>query len=413
MKNISDHIVMVSVSDLKEYKRNNKKHPKDQIDKIKRSIESFGFRNPLLIDSKSEIIAGHGRLKAAMELDMKELPCIVIDDLTEDEVKALRIMDNKSTESEFDFEMLKEEFSSLDTSGFDLDLTGFNFDEISDIMGKKTEIEEDLVEVGAYERAKNKSKIQLGDIFQIGNHRLMCGDSTKDSSLKQLLQDSKIDSLISSLPHKVDQKLENQFLNNLDKGARVQVDIENDSISNYRELFKSFLEIIPFSEYNTIYVSISGKEVLNLGLAFNDVGIYKSCELVWVKNNHVLGRQDYNSKHELVLYGWKGKHKFYGDFSTTVLNFDKPLKSELHPTMKPVALIAKLIQDGTEEGMRVYDAFAGSGPTLLACEQTNRVCFSMELDPVYCQVIIDRMHKYNPQLEIKCLNREFNPLEEK
>ena len=218
---------------------------------------------------------------------------------------------------------------------------------------------------------------------------------------------------MSSLPRMEDQKQENQFLNNLDKGARVQVDIENDSISNYREFFKSFLEIIPFADYNTIYVSISGKEVLNLELAFNDLEIYKSCELVWVKNNHVLGRQDYNSKHELVLYGWKGKHKFYGDFSTTVLNFDKPLKSELHPTMKPVALIAKLIQDGTKEGMNVYDAFGGSGSTMVACEQLNRKCYMMELDPVYCQVIIDRMHKYNAQLEIKCLNRDFNPLEYK
>ena len=403
----------ISIEALKEYHKNNKTHPEEQIEKIKKSIEAFGFRQPILVDKENTIIAGHGRVLAAKELNLKEVPCIKVEDLSPEQVRAFRIADNKVAESEFDLDALKFEFEGLDKAGFDLDLTGFNFDEISDIMKEEQEIEEDVVEVGAYERAKNKSKIKEGDIFQIGRHRLMCGDSTNISYLNQLLEDSKIDSLMSSLPRMEDQKQENQFLNNLDEGARVQVDIENDSISNYREFFKSFLEIIPFADYNTIYVSISGKEVLNLELAFNDLEIYKSCELVWVKNNHVLGRQDYNSKHELVLYGWKGKHKFYGDFSTTVLNFDKPLKSELHPTMKPVALIAKLIQDGTKEGMNVYDAFGGSGSTMVACEQLNRKCYMMELDPVYCQVIIDRMHKYNPQLEIKCLNRDFNPLEYK
>lgn len=182
----------------------------------------------------------------------------------------------------------------------------------------------------------------------------------------------------------------------MDNGKRIQKDIENDNINNYEEFFTKFLgNIIPhFNDYNTFYIFMSGKELHNLRLAVENNDCKCGDYLIWVKNNHVLGRKDYNSKHEFCLYGWYGKHKFYGDFSTTVLCFDKPLKNDLHPTMKPIELLAKLIKDGSPVGGNILDVFGGSGSTLIACEQTNRNCYMMELDPNYCQVIIDRWEEF-------------------
>jgi len=209
--------------------------------------------------------------------------------------------------------------------------------------------------------------------------------------------------VLTDPPYGVDYSAKNEFLNKLDKGNCVQKDIENDNITDYLQFFTDMFESIKtvINDYNTLYVFMSGAELHNLRIALEKTEGKWSDYLVWVKNNHVLGRKDYNAKLEFCMYGWFNHHKFYGEFNTNVLEFDKPLKNDLHPTMKPIPLLAKLIQDGTKENMNVLDLFGGSGSTLIACEQTQRNCYMMELDPEYCQVIINRWEEYTGQRAVQ------------
>jgi site-specific DNA-methyltransferase (adenine-specific) len=237
---------------------------------------------------------------------------------------------------------------------------------------------------------------KLGDIWKLGSHRLMCGDCTKKEDVDKLLNGVKVDLLLTDPPYGVDYSAKNEFLNEMDKGNRIQKDIENDALSKlgYRDFFTSFLKLIPFADYNIFYIFMLGFALHYLRLALDDCQLIWGDYLLWVKNNHVLGRKDYNAKHEFIVYGWKRHHKFYGGFNTTVLQYDKPLMSELHPVMKPIELLAKLIDDGSQKDMVVYDPFLGSGSTMIACEQKNRFCYGMEIDPHYCDVIIARWEKY-------------------
>jgi len=207
--------------------------------------------------------------------------------------------------------------------------------------------------------------------------------------------------VFSDPPYGVDYSEKNTFLNSISPGNRIQTPIENDNIEDYVKFFTGFLQILPLKEENSIYLTISGQKLLELLQSARASDIKMSQLLVWVKNNHVLGRQDYSNKHEMIFYGWKGKHKFYGQFDTTVWNFDKPLSSSLHPTMKPIELIKKALINSSQEGMNVYDGFGGSGSTLIACEQTKRKCFMMEIDPFYCSVIIERWETLTQQKAIK------------
>jgi DNA modification methylase len=201
--------------------------------------------------------------------------------------------------------------------------------------------------------------------------------------------------MITDPPYGVDYSGKNEFLNKFDKGNHIQKPINNDAITDYRKFFSAFMGLAPLAEYNTVYIFMSNKELHSLRLALDDCGYSWGDYLVWVKNNHVLGRKDYNAKHEFIVYGWKGKHKFYGEASaTTVLEYNRPLRSELHPTMKPVELVCKLISDGTPAKGKIYDPFGGSGSTLIAAEQLNRTCYMMELDPGYCDVIINRWEQF-------------------
>ncbi len=191
-------------------------------------------------------------------------------------------------------------------------------------------------------------------------------------------------------PYGVAYAEKNKYLNSIAFANRISTPIINDNIKDYKEFFKSFLDKFILNDYNAFYITISGQKLLELLEALRSLNYKMSQVLVWVKNNHVLGRQDYANKHELIVYGWIGKHKFYGDFDTTTWVIDKPLKSDLHPTMKPIELIVKAINNSSKCGMIVLDIFGGSGSTLIACEQTDRKCYMMEIDEHYCQVIIDR-----------------------
>lgn len=250
-------------------------------------------------------------------------------------------------------------------------------------------------------------EVKEGDIWQLGRHRLLCGDCTIKDNISLLMDGKKADMVFTDPPYGVDYSSKNQFLNSIDKGNCIQIEIKNDnlSINKLKELwinaFSNFKYIL--NEYNSYYICSAELGIMAMAMAMEKAGIPHRHTLIWNKNNHVLGRSDYNYKHEPILYGWLNKHRFYGNgfFKTTVWDIAKPLKNDKHPTMKPVKLIENAILNCTLENMIIYDCFLGSGSTLIACEYTNRICYGMEIEPHYCSVIIERWQKYTNKKAIK------------
>lgn len=244
-----------------------------------------------------------------------------------------------------------------------------------------------------------ETNIKQGDIYKLGNHKLICGDCTKKETLTKLIQNNKIDCLITDPPYGVEYNNKNEFLNKYYTGNRNQTPILNDAIDDYKQFFTKVLQNIKqfLNNYNTIYIFMSGVQLHNLRISIDETGYKFSQYLIWLKNNHVLSRLDYQPKTEYCLYGWYNHHKYYGEFNTDILEFPRPQKSKLHPTMKPIPLISKLIQNSTKEKMNILDVFGGSGTTLIACEQLNRNCYMIELSPEYCQTIINRWEEYTGQ----------------
>lgn len=381
-----------AISDIKPYQKN-PRHKYD-INKVAQSIKEFGFQQPIVVDRAGVIIVGHGRYEAAKSLNLKTIP-VTIADLPPEKAKAYRIADNKTNEySDWDMGLLIQEFTDLLDINYDLELTGFDADELEKlIVGEK----EGLTDEDAVPETPEEPKAQLGDIYKLGEHRLMCGDSTSATDTEKLFNNCKIDLLLTDPPYGIDYSKKNEFLNKMDKGNRVQKDIANDDITDIKQFCSDFLNIIPFNDYNIFYIFITSQQLHNVRLALNESNYHTSTYLVWNKNNHVLGRMDYLMKHELIIYGWKGRHKFYGNNPKSVINFDKPVKNDLHPTMKPVGLLEILLKDSTMSNHNVYDPFTGSGSTLLACEKNNRKFYGMELDPHYIDVIIKRWEQYTGQ----------------
>lgn len=323
----------------------------------------------------------------------KEIEVVEVNISLEEE-KALNIALNKIT-GDWDYDKLRQVLYDLQQIDFDTVLTGFDDDELNEIINNNPEPRDESFDTDEALTREPKYTIQQGDIFQLGNHRLMCGDSTNKKDAEKLMSGKKADMVFTDPPYGVDYAGKNTFLNQVDKGNRIQIPYANDDLDDYENWFTSWLNNIPFADYNTCYIWINGRRLRELMNACHKNNIHATTILVWAKNNHVLGRMDYLPKTELCLYGWKGKHKFYGrGTKTTLLEFPKPQKSELHPTMKPVELCRQLIQDGSKQNMIVLDFFGGSGSTLLACEQTNRVCYMMEIDPHYCSVIIERWEDF-------------------
>ena len=383
-----------NISKLTPYARNSRTHSDEQVSQIAASIKEFGWTNPILIDEQDGIIAGHGRLMAAQRLNESNVPTIRLVGLTEAQKKAYVIADNKlALNAGWDEEMLAIELEDLIGENYNTDLLGFSDKEINNILSTSGTDYEGLTDEDEVPDV-DKTDIKEGDMFALGQHRIICGDSTNKDVLNKLLGKETIDLLLTDPPYGVNYSQKNEFLNKWDEGNRVQRDIVNDEIEDLESFCTSFLNIIPFSQYNICYVFMGGQKLHHLRNAFDLSKLKFSQYLIWNKNNHVLGRNDYFPKHEFICYGWKNKHKFYGTSSTTVLDFDKPLKSDLHPTMKPVALLEKLINDGSLPNQNVYEPFLGSGSTLIAAEKTNRKCLGIELEPHYMQVIIDRWQNY-------------------
>ena len=395
-------IEQIKVADIIPYKENAKKHDKVQIDNVAESIRQFGFAQPLVIDKQNNLIIGHCRLLAAKKLHLRQVPVVRMDELTDDQVKKLRLLDNKLNESDWDFELLSGELFELDFDGFNIDW-GLPLD-----IDDDGEIIEDDVPDDVATRCKR------GDVWLLGEHRLICGDCTDAATLATLMQGQKADMIFTDPPYNVDYAAKNKFLNNLEgnpsRGHRIQTDIINDTFENDQDASNklwqpAFENMRQFAnDCCSIYVTMpQGITHLAMTDAVTKSGWQAKHELIWVKNRHVLGRVDYYYKHEPILYGWNKTHKFYGKgkHNKSTWEIPSPEKSKLHPTMKPIELVANAIMNSTTKGQIILDCFGGSGSSLIACEQTGRRCRMVELDEHYCDVIIQRWENLTRQKAVK------------
>lgn len=394
-------ITNLSIDALIPYVNNSRTHDDNQVNQIAASIKEFGFNNPVLVDEHKSVIAGHGRVLAARKLGIDSIPCVTLSHLTENQKKAYIIADNKlALNAGWDDSLLSLEINELIDNDFNIDLLGFDEDEIKALVNLS---ELDPQSEGDDIPDSTVDPItKIGDVWLLGEHRVMCGDSTNVDDVNKLLSGKKIDLIFSDPPYGVSYADKNKLLNSLDKGNRIQKDIKNDHLNIadieilWRDVFSLWSTF--FNEYSSFYVASPQGGDLLLMKTLNENGFNIKHMIIWNKNNHVLGRCDYNYnyKHEPILYGWKNKHKFYGkgQYKTSVWDIAKPEKSDLHPTMKPVELVENCILNSSVKGQLVADMFLGSGTTLIASEKNQRVCYGMELDESYCDVIVKRWQDY-------------------
>lgn len=377
---------LVPLEKLVPYINNARTHSPEQIKKLRSSLREFGFINPVIIDRDYGVIAGHGRILAAKEENMKDVPCVFADHLNEAQKKAYIIADNRmAMDAGWDEELLRIEIESLKAESFDIGLTGFDEKEIADLFSdrKEAEIEEDDFDLTkALEKA---AFVERGDIWRVGRHTLMCGDATSKEDVDLLMGEKRANLILTDPPYGVSFK------------SSSGLTIQNDSIKDeefYTFLLQAFSCMASHMEQGgSGYIFHADTEGLHFRKAFIDAGFHLAGVCIWVKNALVLGRSDYQWQHEPVLYGFlkNGKHSWYSDRKqTTIWNFDKPKRNENHPTSKPLDLLSYPIRNSSQENAIVLDTFGGSGSTLMACEKTNRICYTMELDEKYASVILRR-----------------------
>lgn len=427
----------VKIDKIKPYENNARTHSEAQVEKIARSIEQFGFINPVLIDGDYGIIAGHGRVEGAKQLGMTEVPCIFVEDLTETQKRAYILADNKlALDAGWDDEILKAELNFLKEVNFDITLTGFDIDEI-DLNATEIEFKEDDFDIEA--ELPDEPTAKLGDIYQLGQHRVMCGSSTDAEDVQKLVDGEVMDLCVTDPPYNVNYGDRAEFQNKGDGAQRNTKKILNDNmddLSFHDFLYDFYMQMMSvLKEGGAFYIFHADSESLNFRGALKEAGGTVKETLIWVKNALVLGRQDYQWKHEPCLYGWKdgAGHYFIDDrcqttvfeddsalqkmskdqliqlikqiqeeqTPATVIHENKPLKNDLHPTMKPINLIGRLVKNSSREKENVFDGFGGSGSTLIACEQLHRKAFLMELDPRYVDVIIKRWEEFTGKKAVK------------
>ena len=385
MKTTTD-IQLVAVKKLVPYVNNARTHSPEQLAKLRSSLREFGFINPVIIDRDLNVIAGHGRIAAAKEEGITEVPCVFVDYLTEAQKKAYILADNRmALDAGWDEELLRIEIESLQGADFDVSLTGFGEDEIADLFAGDSEkdVKDDDFDLSA--ALEKAAFVEQGDIWTVGRHRLMCGDATSAEDVATLMDGKKANLIVTDPPYNVAFK----------SGSGLS--IQNDSMENgefYTFLYNSFQNMAAHLERGgAAYVFHADTEGLNFRKAFVDAGFHLAGVCIWVKNSLVLGRSDYQWQHEPVLYGFlkNGKHPWYSDRKqTTIWNYDKPKRNKNHPTSKPLDLLGYPISNSSQENAIVIDTFGGSGSTMMACEQTNRICHMMELDEKYASVILRR-----------------------
>lgn len=386
--------IKLQVGDIKPYERNAKKHDERQIKNVMESIKQFGFVQPIVVDKDHVVIIGHCRLIAAKRLKMREVDCVVADQLSQADVDRLRLLDNKLNESEWDIDLLLEDIPDLDFSDFDID------------WGLPEDISTDSAEIVEDEPPElpDIPKAKLGDLYEIGGaHRLICGDSTDPATIERLMDGAKADLLITDPPYNValgmngSHPLRPSEAKQLHRRTDGKI-IQNDSWESDEEfiefLVKAYNSALNVMKAGAIfYIWYASTQAFNFLKACKDADMQVRQTLIWNKSVFAFGRQDYQWKHEPCLYGWKegAGHLWYSDRKqTTVLDFDKPSRSDIHPTMKPVALFAYQIQNSTKGDDCVLDLFGGSGTTMIACEQLHRKSYLCELDPRYVDAIVQR-----------------------
>lgn len=396
---------------------NNPRNNDEAVEPVANSISEFGFKVPIVATSDGEIINGHTRWKAAKKLKLKTVPVIIADDLTEEQVRAFRLADNKVAEiAQWDIELLLSEIESVDN----LDMTLFGFTDsdytLDDFEDEETDtdISEDEIESDG----DSVSSVEYGDIYQLGRHRLMCGDSTSAGDMKELVNGEKIDLYVTDPPYNV------AYEGKTEEAMTIQNDSMDDA--SFRQFLRDAFSVADqhLKPGGAFYIWHADSEGLNFRAAVKETGWLLKQNLVWVKNSIVLGRQDYQWKHEPCLYGWKdgASHYFIDNRSlatvieedeenlkemtkgelisyiktmqenspTSIFYEDKPVRSDIHPTMKPLKLIARCVLNSSKKGERVLDSFNGGGSTLMVCEKTERIYYGMELDPVYVERTIKR-----------------------
>lgn len=423
------NIVDKRIEDLIPYEKNPRRNDK-AVKYVAESIKQFGFKVPIVIDKDNVIVAGHTRYKASKKLGLKTVPCLVADDLTEQQIKAYRLADNKVAEkAEWDFELLDQELADL----FDFNMMSLGFED------DEEEDEPEVFEDGFEPEIPKTPKAKPGDIYQLGNHRLMCGDSTKDEDVRQLMNGKLADLVVTDPPYNVDYGSKAEAINKYGYNFSDR-HIENDYMP--QEQFIAFLDnafrnlsesLKPGGAFYIWHASITIYE-FETALRLNNLKSRQ--QLIWNKNAIVLGRQDYQWKHEPCLYGWKegAAHYFVDDrkqttviedkgieinklskdemkqllkqifsdkTSTTIINEDKPHNSVEHPTMKPLKLLERHVKNSSKPNELVLDLFGGSGSTMMTCEQLNRTCYMMEFDPKYVDVIIQRWENFTDKKAVK------------
>jgi len=376
---------LVSITKLVPYVNNARTHSPEQINKLRSSLREFGFINPVIIDRDYGIIAGHGRVLAAKEEGITEVPCVFADFLSDAQKKAYILADNRmALDAGWDEEMLRVEIEALQNADFDIGLTGFDEKELTDLFkGDEPDIEDDDYDLtAALEKA---SFVERGDIWVVGRHRLMCGDATDPADVDKLMDGKRANLVLTDPPYGVSFK------------SSSGLTIQNDSMKNeefYNFLKKAFENMVAHLEPGGAgYVFHADTEGLNFRQAFIDAGFHLAGCCIWVKDSLVLGRSDYQWQHEPILYGFlkNGKHNWYSDRKqTTIWNFKKPKRNENHPTSKPLDLLGYPLKNSSQENAIVIDTFGGSGSTLMACHGLNRICYTMELDEKYASVILRR-----------------------
>tara|TARA_Y100001938_G_scaffold135340_1_gene196883 strand:- start:941 stop:2116 length:1176 start_codon:yes stop_codon:yes gene_type:complete len=389
-------IELAAIDTIKPYPNNPRKLSDIAIEKVAKSIKEFGFRQPIVVDKDKVIVVGHTRYRASKKLGYKQVPITIAENLTKEQINAYRIADNRTNEeAKWDDELLKTELKELDYKDFDLKMTGFDDKQINDLLFEE---KQGLTDDDAVPDTPEEPITKLGDIWQLGKHRLLCGDSTMEKNINDLFGEQKADLYLTDPPYNVD------YVGKTKDALKIQNDKQSD------EEFTAFLTKAFTHAANILklgasfYIWHSDSEGLLFRLAVNEAHFKLRQTLIWSKNSMVMGRQDYQWQHEPCLYGWKegASHSWYSDRKqTTLLNFDRPTQSKLHPTMKPIKLLSYLINNSSKQEDLIFDSFLGSGSTLIACEKLDRICYGIELDPKYCDVIVKRWEQWTGEKATK------------
>jgi DNA modification methylase len=394
---LSTHIERWPTAKLVPYARNARTHSDEQVAQIAASIVEFGFTNPILAGSDGVIVAGHGRLAAAQKLGLDTVPVVVLDHLTPTQRRALIIADNRIAENAgWDDAMLRIELQSLQEDGFNLDITGFDADALAEIMAGEETTVDGQTDDDAVPAVPVTAISRPGDVWELGNHRLVCGDATDPASYEALMADAQADMVFTDPPYNVD------YANSAkDKMRGKDRPILNDNLGDgfYNFLLAALTPMLERSA-GAIYIAMSSSELDTLQQAFRAAGGKWSTFIIWAKNTFTLGRADYQRQYEPILYGWpEGQNRHWcGDRDQgDVWNIKKPQKNDLHPTMKPVDLVERAIRNSSRPGDIVLDPFGGSGTTLIAAEKSGRIGWLIELDPKYVDVIVRRWQDWTGQ----------------